>query len=110
MSGVATFWALFGQSQKSRGCPKTLRSAQKIGLPKQSPAGAEAPLFSGRLGTTEVVAFQKISDHLCGGHHQASGSIDSGPALGGVFLVRIKGKAFVDFVVGAVWAQEAFVK
>jgi hypothetical protein len=40
-----------------------------IELPKAIPQGLKPSLFWAVYGTTEVVPFQNINDHLCGGYH-----------------------------------------
>ena len=40
-----------------------------IELPETVPQGLKPGLFAAIFGTTEVVPFQNIIDHLCGGHH-----------------------------------------
>jgi hypothetical protein len=48
-------------------------------LPETFPQGLKPSSFAAICGTTEVVPFQNINDHLRGGHHQetASGMIIS---------------------------------
>jgi len=46
-----------------------MRLSIEIELPETIPQGLKPWLFHTLCGTTEVVPFQNINDHLCGGHH-----------------------------------------